>query len=121
LRTGVPSTALLAERFDVTGVDISRAQLEIARINVPKANFIEADLASVDFPDGNFNAVTAFYSLIHLPRTELPGLFERLSDGCDLTGSSWPPLLHPTAPTGPATGWASQCFSAATTLKPTAD
>jgi len=75
---GRPSTALLAERFDVTGVDISHAQLEIARINVPKAKFIEADLASVDFPDGNFNAVTAFYSLIHLPRTELPGLFERV-------------------------------------------
>jgi CTP:molybdopterin cytidylyltransferase MocA/ubiquinone/menaquinone biosynthesis C-methylase UbiE len=68
---GVPSTKQLAERFAVTGVDISRAQLELARRNVPTATFIEADIASVAFPDGMFDAVTAFYSIIHLPRAEL--------------------------------------------------
>jgi CTP:molybdopterin cytidylyltransferase MocA/ubiquinone/menaquinone biosynthesis C-methylase UbiE len=67
---GVPSTKQLAERFTVTGVDISIAQLALARRNVPTANFIEADIASVSFPDETIDAVTAFYSLIHLPRAE---------------------------------------------------
>jgi CTP:molybdopterin cytidylyltransferase MocA/SAM-dependent methyltransferase len=75
---GIPSTAQLAERFDVTGVDMSRAQLELARANVPEANFIEADIATVTFPDATFDAVTAFYSLIHLPRSELPGVLARI-------------------------------------------
>ena len=75
---GVPSTKQLAERFQVTGVDLSRAQLERARANVPSATFIEADIATVRFADSAFDAVTAFYSLIHLPRTELAQLFAKV-------------------------------------------
>lgn len=75
---GVPSTQQLAERFAVTGVDISRTQLELARRNVPTANFIEADFASVAFPNASFDAVTSFYSLIHLPRTEHPAMLAKV-------------------------------------------
>ena len=75
---GVPSTRQLAERFAVTGVDISRTQLELARRNVPTAKFIEADFAAVAFPDGSFDAVTAFYSLIHLPRAEHPAMLAKV-------------------------------------------
>ena len=39
-----PSTRLLADRFDVTGVDISEAQLDAARRNVPGASFVHDDL-----------------------------------------------------------------------------
>jgi trans-aconitate methyltransferase len=40
---GLPTTARLAQRFTVTGVDISPRQIERARINVPDATFINAD------------------------------------------------------------------------------
>jgi SAM-dependent methyltransferase len=51
---GVPCTALLAERHDVLGVDLSAAQLDLARRNVPGARFEKADMAEVSFPDGSW-------------------------------------------------------------------
>jgi ubiquinone/menaquinone biosynthesis C-methylase UbiE len=77
---GLPSTRQLAERFQVTGVDASAAQLELARVQAPNAAFLQADMAAVDFPSASFDAVTAYYSIIHLPRTEHLALFERVAD-----------------------------------------
>jgi SAM-dependent methyltransferase len=76
---GLPSTRLLADRFDVTGVDISEAQLDAARRNVPGASFVHDDLMHVDFPSESFDGVTAFYSISHLPRVEHHLLFERVA------------------------------------------
>ena len=67
---GLPTTARLAERFTVTGVDISPRQIERARINVPKAAFINADMTEVDLPASSFDAVVAFYAIIHIPRDQ---------------------------------------------------
>jgi len=75
---GLPTTAALARRYAVTGVDISAAQLERARANVPGATFIQGDMAAMDFPPGSFAAVIACYAVIHLPRTEHQPLFERV-------------------------------------------
>ncbi|SEF26805.1 Methyltransferase domain-containing protein [Amycolatopsis pretoriensis] len=76
---GVPCTKLLAERHDVLGVDLSAAQLDLARRNVPDARFEKADMAAVSFPDGGFDAVTAFYSVLHVPREEQGALFTRIA------------------------------------------
>jgi cyclopropane fatty-acyl-phospholipid synthase-like methyltransferase len=76
---GVASTRMLASRFVVTGVDFSEVQLEAARRNVPEASFIHADLAEIDFPPESFDGVTAFYSVIHVPRDEHGPLFERVA------------------------------------------
>src|SRR5262245_18782527 len=71
---GLPTTELLASRFVVTGVDLSRRQIELARQQVPKATFIQADMTSLDLPLEHFEAVVAFYSIIHVPRNEHRGL-----------------------------------------------
>jgi SAM-dependent methyltransferase len=76
---GMPSTRLLASRFDVTGVDISEAQLDAARRNVPQASFVHADLAQIDFPPESFDGVTALYAISHVPREEHGPLFERIA------------------------------------------
>jgi len=76
---GIPSTRQLAHRFQVTGVDISAGQLALASANVPGAKFVQADISTVTFPDSAFDAVTAFYSLIHLPRTELAHALARIA------------------------------------------
>jgi SAM-dependent methyltransferase len=65
---GVPCTARLAQRHAVLGVDISSAQLDLARRLVPAARFVRADIATFDLPAGGLDAVTAFYSLTHVPR-----------------------------------------------------
>jgi SAM-dependent methyltransferase len=71
---GVPTTQRLAQRFAVTGVDISAQHIALARRNVPAATFVQADMAALDFPPASFDAVAAFYSIIHVPREEHPGL-----------------------------------------------
>jgi cyclopropane fatty-acyl-phospholipid synthase-like methyltransferase len=75
---GVPSTQALAARFEVTGLDISAAQIDRARRNVPRARFVVGDVASTEFPARSFDGVTALYSVSHVPREEHPALFKRV-------------------------------------------
>jgi SAM-dependent methyltransferase len=76
---GIPVARALAERCRVTGVDISAAQIALARQHVPGATFIQADMAALDFPPAVFDAVVGFYSLIHLPRAEHAALLGRIA------------------------------------------
>ncbi|ATL65067.1 class I SAM-dependent methyltransferase [Nocardia terpenica] len=76
---GIPCTAALAEHADVVGVDLSARQLELARARVPGARFVRADIGTVDFRRASFDAVTAFYSIAHLPRAEHGALFRRIA------------------------------------------
>lgn len=76
---GVPTTVRLSERFEVTGVDISARHIEFARKNVPDAEFLQGDMTALDFPAGSFDAVAAFYSIIHVPRGEQPALLRSIA------------------------------------------
>src|SRR5262245_30575553 len=76
---GVPVTHALAERGRVTGVDISAEQIALAERYVPDATFIHADMTTLDFAPGSFDAVVAFYTLTHVPRAEHSGLLERIA------------------------------------------
>ena len=48
--SGVPVAGALAERYKVIGVDISKAQLDLAQVNVPMARLTEADMTAVRLP-----------------------------------------------------------------------
>lgn len=71
---GVPSTQFLSRRFDVTGVDVSAQQLELARTYAPNATLIKSDMVALSFAEATFDLVVAFYSIIHVPREEQPAL-----------------------------------------------
>jgi len=75
---GVPATEWLAQRFKVTGIDISERQLELARERVPDASFVKADMGMAAFELESFDAVVSFYAIIHLPREEQPALLGRI-------------------------------------------
>lgn len=75
---GIPVARWLARRFAVTGVDVSARQVELARQHVPAGTFIHADMAALEFPAATFDAVVAFYSIIHVPRAEQPALLQRI-------------------------------------------
>jgi cyclopropane fatty-acyl-phospholipid synthase-like methyltransferase len=77
---GVPCTQLLAQQADVTGVDISAAQVALAKQHVLHATLLQADMMTLAFPPASFDAVVAFYSIIHLPRAEQAVLVERLAE-----------------------------------------
>ena len=76
--SGDPADVEMARAHAVTGVDISGAQIELARRNVPAGTFIHGDAGSVDFPAGSFDAVVSFYTLEHLPREEHGALLRRI-------------------------------------------
>ena len=71
---GVPEAQLLAERFRLTGVDISDVQIERARGLLPQGRFVRADMTRVAFPAESFGGVVCLYALIHVPLEEQPRL-----------------------------------------------
>ena len=76
---GVPATRWLADRgFDVTGVDLSENQLDLARKLVPEATLLKADMTELDFGSETFYAVVAFHSIIHVPREDHPALLKMI-------------------------------------------
>jgi len=75
---GIPTTQQLAQRFSVTGVDISEQSILLAQKNVPTARFIKSDMSELSFPAESFDAVAAFYSIIHVPRAEHRSLLESI-------------------------------------------
>jgi ubiquinone/menaquinone biosynthesis C-methylase UbiE len=67
---GVPTGQLVTEHHQLIGVDLSASQLSQARVNVPAALLVLADMSHVEFASSGVDAVLAFYSIIHLPRDD---------------------------------------------------
>jgi SAM-dependent methyltransferase len=77
---GTPETRRLAERFEVTGVDISPRQVERARAAIPEAEFLCGDFTDLELPAGSFDAVCSFYVFNHVPRELLAPLLASCHD-----------------------------------------
>ena len=78
---GVPISQMLSERFQLTGVDFSEAQIELARKNVPNGEFICQDMTDLDFAENTFDGIASYYAIIHIPREEHQSLlrnFQRM-------------------------------------------
>jgi SAM-dependent methyltransferase len=71
--------ARLARRFELVAVDLSKEQLRLARANLDGATLVHGDFGALDFPAQTLDAVTAFYSVMHVPRDEHPALFGRIA------------------------------------------
>ena len=77
---GVPvARQLIAHGFEVTGIDASSGQIGRARRNAPEARFIQANMTEVEYPPGIFDAVSAFYSITHVPRHMHGALLGRIA------------------------------------------
>ncbi|MDT0377916.1 methyltransferase domain-containing protein [Streptomyces sp. DSM 42041] len=72
--TGTPTARQLTESgLKVTGVDLSPGMIELARENVPEAEFHTLDIADVESAGlGPFDGAAAFFALLMLPRAEIP-------------------------------------------------
>ena len=84
---GTPETRRLAERFALTGVDISPRQVERARAGIPQAEFVCADFTELELPAGSFDAVCSFYVFNHVPRELLAPLLGNIHSW--LTPGGW--------------------------------
>jgi SAM-dependent methyltransferase len=78
--TGRHGTSYLLEKgLDVTGIDISPRSVAAAAESLPAGRFLVGDMATVELPAASFDLVTAFYSIIHLPREEHAAVFARVA------------------------------------------
>ena len=80
LDIGCCSTAQQARFFrdngyKVTSIDLSKKCIETAMQNFPGIDFIQMDMVEMDFENESFDAINAFYSIIHIPDEQLNGLF----------------------------------------------
>lgn len=52
----------------IIGIDISRKQIELAKKNLPKANFAVKDMDTLSPNEYSVDAVISFYAIFHIPR-----------------------------------------------------
>lgn len=74
---GMPVAQELAQRLQVTGVDLSEVQIARARQLVPQATFLCTDMTTLRLPPGTFAAIVSFFAMMHLPVQEHRPLLER--------------------------------------------
>ncbi|MER7007506.1 class I SAM-dependent methyltransferase [Dactylosporangium sp. NPDC000555] len=78
--TGVLARALLDAGYDVLGVDLSPAMLDLARVTAPAARFVEASFVDVELP--RCAAVLSVGQCLGYqfdPRASLPALVRRIA------------------------------------------
>jgi len=68
----------LEEGWAVTGVDISKEMLKLAKKNAPGIKTIHADMRTLAFNAGEFDVVIASYSLFHVPSEYHPVLLNSI-------------------------------------------
>jgi SAM-dependent methyltransferase len=79
--TGVPTARRLAAAgARVSGIDISPVMVDLARTNVPDADFTVGDILDAAVDPGMFDAATAFFSLLMLRRADIPAALGVLHD-----------------------------------------
>jgi SAM-dependent methyltransferase len=65
-------TCYLYERgVDVFGLDVSPRMVELAEASYPEIDFVVGDILAVRAPDSSWCGAIAFYSLIHLPPSQI--------------------------------------------------
>ena len=76
---------------EVVGLDFSAEAIEIAKRNVPRAEFQQGDAQVLPFDDRSFDAVVCGYGVIHVPEPEkaLSEMHRVLRPGGRLATSVW--------------------------------
>ena len=76
---GVPVDKFLAEKgFKVSGIDFSEKQIELARKNVPQANYEVRDMVKLKTGEYQADAVVSFYAISHTPRDNHLEIFRKM-------------------------------------------
>src|SRR6266568_2328747 len=63
---------------DILGIDLSPGMLEQARKLNPNIEFRQGNMLALDVEDGAWAAIVAFYSIVHIPRADVPQAFREM-------------------------------------------
>lgn len=68
---------LISNGMKVIGIDISEAQIELARSNVPEATYEVKDMSELHDSEYQVDAVVSFYAIFHTPREKHINLLKK--------------------------------------------
>ncbi|MFJ9843518.1 class I SAM-dependent methyltransferase [Kitasatospora sp. NPDC101155] len=78
--TGRPTAERIATAgHRVTGWDVSQTMVDLARTQVPGARFELADVRAMPEAPGSWEAITAFFPLLQMPRTDLDATLAKVA------------------------------------------
>lgn len=77
--TGGVARFFSGKGHSVTGVDNSGEMVAICRGEVPSAKFLKGNMLELDFKKGSFDAVLAFFSLIHISKRSVPKMLRKFA------------------------------------------
>lgn len=60
---------ILSKNFEVIGIDNSTFMIKIAKMNAPKATFIEMNLNKLMFDEKHFDAILTYFTLLHVEKS----------------------------------------------------
>jgi ubiquinone/menaquinone biosynthesis C-methylase UbiE len=75
---GKDSKYFIERGFNVTGIDLSAKLLEIAKKEVPRANFLLMDIRDLRFMENSFSGIWASASLLHIPKIDIQKTLDSL-------------------------------------------
>lgn len=68
---------LISKGMKVTGIDLSEAQIELARSYVPDASYEVRDMSELKGDEYQVDAVVSFYAIFHTPRENHADLLKK--------------------------------------------
>lgn len=83
---GVDTAHLASKGFKVHAIDGAANMIALARKQAPDATFETGDMRKLDYGHEQYDGIIASYSLIHIPKADIPELFTRLVDALKPSG-----------------------------------
>lgn len=74
-------TKYLSAKYAVTGIEMVKRFADMASVETPNAEIINADITTYDLPKNKYKGIWARDSLHHIPEENLDPVFKKLSDG----------------------------------------
>jgi ubiquinone/menaquinone biosynthesis C-methylase UbiE len=72
---GYVTAHLASLGLDVRGIDLSPGMVAVAQRAYPSVPFSVGSMLALDLPDGSLAGLVAYYSIVNIPRSELPAVF----------------------------------------------
>jgi ubiquinone/menaquinone biosynthesis C-methylase UbiE len=74
---GVDAKYLHDKGCNVTGVDLSKNMIDIAKKTIREVDFKVKDMRKMNFPNSSFDGIFIAYSLIHIPKEDVKAVIEK--------------------------------------------